>query len=289
MLTRHPKKMVKPGQWVIAKVPQYLRDKSEDLADVEAVSLTILPEYAPTDQLRNHFRWYYRPAYRYLESVRQGTFYTHRQHRLKEGREYQHLGYWDFGLIETAYDRRVRYSKSESDDWYSGKGGFLYEPGSDEPDECPGPDYSLYQCDRCCEWVDPWSNDDGDLICPRCEVTGLIMEDETADYLEQVREVAHKLGLSTQLERQLCFLSHGWAGGRAPTQTWLGKDFAPYSFGWCVYRLNAENPQQRAARVINGGFIYQGPSVPADGSFPSLTCDLGSLSGQPRHGWFCHT
>jgi hypothetical protein len=43
------------------------------------------------------------------------------------------------------------------------------------------------------------------LICPKCEVTGLVITaDEQLDRLEQVREFARSMGLSQQLERQLC-------------------------------------------------------------------------------------
>ena len=36
--------------------------------------------------------------------------------------------------------------------------------------------------------------------------------------------------------------------------------------------------------AMNGGLIFQGPGLPADGSFPSLTVSLASGTG-----WFCHT
>jgi hypothetical protein len=36
---------------------------------------------------------------------------------------------------------------------------------------------------------------------------------------------------------------------------------------------------------FGGGLIYQGPDVPADGSFPSLTVSMNPT----RIGWFVHT
>ena len=51
----------------------------------------------------------------------------------------------------------------------------------------------------------------------------------------------------------------------------LGKDFAPYSFDFALYRPGAKDARKF---VFNGGLIFQGPSCPADGSFPSLTVSL---------------
>jgi hypothetical protein len=45
-------------------------------------------------------------------------------------------------------------------------------------------------------------------LCPTCEVPGLvILNDEQLDRREHVREFAPSIGLSQQLERQLCFLT----------------------------------------------------------------------------------
>jgi DNA-directed RNA polymerase subunit RPC12/RpoP len=144
---------------------------------------------------------------------------------------------------------------------------------------CPGGDYSCYQCLLCERYVEPFSNEDGDLLCEYCEVRGLVMlNTEDLDHLEQVREFARAAGLSKQLERQLHYLA-GY--GQSGNQCVLGKDFAPHSFSFAMYR-----PGTKEARkfIFNGGLIFQGPSCPADGSFPSLTVSLASGTG-----WFCHT
>ena len=52
---------------------------------------------------------------------------------------------------------------------HDGKGKWLYEPASDDPELCPGGDWSRYECDGCGKFVTPFSNDQGDLICPMCE------------------------------------------------------------------------------------------------------------------------
>ena len=119
----------------------------------------------------------------------------------------------------------------------------------------------------------------GNLICPTCEVTGLvILDDEQLDRLEQVREHARALGLTEQLERQLGYLA-GY--GDEHNQVMLSYDFAPHSFSFATYRPGPKD--ERKLRFI-GGLIFQGPSCPADGSFPSLTVSLASGTG-----WFCHT
>ena len=111
-----------------------------------------------------------------------------------------------------------------------GKGKWLYEPASDDPELCPGGDWSRYECSTCGKFVKPFSNDQGDLICPTCEATGLvILDDEQLDRLEQVREFARLMGLDRQLERQLCFLAREWSGEKTD-QCVLGYDFAPHSF-----------------------------------------------------------
>jgi hypothetical protein len=101
---------------------------------------------------------------------------------------------------------------------------------------------------------------------------------EDLDHLEQVREFARAAGPSDQLERQLhYFADYGQHGN----QCVLGKDFAPHSFSFALYRPGAKDARKF---VLNGGLIYQGPTSPADGSFPSLTVSLSSGTG-----WFCHT
>jgi hypothetical protein len=126
------------------------------------------------------------------------------------------------------------YDSKEQDDYCDGKGKYLYEPASDDPKVCPGGDYSTYRCDQCDKHVTPFSNDDGELVCPFCDVTGLVILDgEQLDRLEQVREFARTMGLTEQLERQLCDLADKMAWGK-PAQTQLSYDFAPHSFSFGV-------------------------------------------------------
>ena len=101
---------------------------------------------------------------------------------------------------------------------------------------------------------------------------------EDLDHLEQVREFARTAGLSDQLERQLHYLADY---GHRGYQCVLSKDFAPHSFSFALYRPGVKDSRKF---IFNGGLIFQGPSQPADGSFPSLTVSLASGTG-----WFCHT
>jgi hypothetical protein len=110
-------------------------------------------------------------------------------------------------------------------------------------------------------------------------VSGLVtFNPEDLDHLEQVRDFARAADLSTQLERQLHYLADY---GQRGNQCVLGRDFAPHSFSFAMYRPGAKDARKF---IFNGGLIFQGPSQPADGSFPSLTVSLNSGTG-----WFCHT
>jgi hypothetical protein len=111
----------------------------------------------------------------------------------------------------------------------------------------------------------------------------LILDDEQLDRLEQVRELARSLGLSRQLERQLCFLARDWSD-EPRDQCVLYSDFAPHSFSFVRYILPAFSNDGTRKFLYNGGLIYQGPGAPGDGSFPSLT-----VSAAEGSGWFCHT
>ena len=76
----------------------------------------------------------------------------------------------------------------------------------------------------------------------------------------------------------------------------IGKDFAPLSFRWAIlrgtYARLQGDPSDRSC-IYNGGFIYSGPSVRSDGSFPSLTVSLDDLHRKPGepipHTWSIHT
>lgn len=113
---------------------------------------------------------------------------------------------------------------------------------------------------------------------------------------------AEKVGASDQLGRDLQrlfitltgFMSRGADadGKEQPVATGditarIGRDFAPYSLVWAVMRGHG----REAHCLYAGGFIYDGPGAPGDGSTPSFSVNLGRLSpgGRPLHSWNIHT
>ncbi len=84
--------------------------------------------------------------------------------------------------------------------------------------------------------------------------------------------------LCRQLERQLDYLA---TYGGHNYQCMLGKDFAPYSFDFALYRPGAKDARRF---VFNGGLLFQSAQQPANGSFPLLSVSLHSNTG-----WFVHT
>jgi hypothetical protein len=111
----------------------------------------------------------------------------------------------------------------------------------------------------------------------------VIFDDEQLDRLEEVREFARSMGLTHQLERQLCFLDrHGC--DHKTDQCLLYSDFAPRSFSFARHILPAHARSGQRTFSYNGGLIYQGPDSPANGDFPSLTVSLAKGTG-----WFIHT
>ena len=89
------------------------------------------------------------------------------------------------------------------------------------------------------------------------------------DYVATVLAWAKSQSLAEQLQAQLDRLG-------SYAECHLGKDFAPHSFSFAVYR--------DGQFLFNGGLIYQGPEQPADGSPPSFTVSLAEGTG-----WFIHT
>ena len=270
MLTKTKLRALIPGKWARTRVPDYDRWKEPgtNIHPGDEVDVCVMPRYEPRYDYSNHWDWYYGVAYR-----RAGSDYFH-----KERKDGYFISTWDFGLINPL-DPRFHASTEEHRAYHKGTGTHLYEPASDDPKLCPGGDYSCYQCSLCERYVEPFSNDAGELICKFCEVSGLVMFDpEDLDHLEQVREFAFSAGLSEQLERQLHYLADY---GHRGNQCVLGSDFAPHSFSFAMYRPGVKDARKL---VFNGGLIFQGPSQPADGSFPSLTVSLNSGTG-----WFCHT
>ncbi len=270
MLVKTNLHAILPGKWARTRVPDYdcWKERGTNVKPGDEVDVCVIPRYEPRYDYSKYFDWYYGVAYR-----RPGSDYYH-----KERKDGYLISTWDFNLI-SPLDPRFRANTEEHRAYHKGTGTHLYEPASDDPKLCPGGDYSCYQCSLCERYVEPFSNDVGDLICEFCEVSGLVMFNaEDLDHLEQVREFARTAGLSKQFERQLHWLvtygGHGY-------QCVLGEDFAPHSFSFAMYRPGVKDARKL---VFNGALIFQGPSQPADGSFPSLTVSLASGTG-----WFCHT
>jgi hypothetical protein len=217
MLTRTKMRALLPGKWARTRVPDYDRWKEPgtNIHPGDEVDVCIMPRY----DYSNHFDWSYGVAYR-----RPGSDYF-----CKERKDGYFISTWDCGLISPLVPR-FHASIEEHRAYHKGTGTHLYEPASVDPKLCPGGDYSCYQCPLCERYVEPFSNDAGELICEFCEVSGLVMfNPEDLDHLEQVREFARSAGLSDQLERQLHYLADY---GHSGNQCVLGKDFAPHSFSF---------------------------------------------------------
>ena len=120
-----------PGQWARVLVPDYecwqknqagyCRTKPGDEVDI-----CVMPIYMPRYDSTTYFHWNYRVAYRSpgsawpnYESPR-GCWITP----------------WDFGLIDPTTSS-PNWDKQTSDDHHAGKGKWLYEPASDDPDAVP--------------------------------------------------------------------------------------------------------------------------------------------------------
>jgi hypothetical protein len=264
-----------PGQWARIRVPDFEcwqkpGEWSGPLVGKE-VDVCVIPCYGPRYDSETYIHWNYRCAYRNPGHSGGSTWSNY----------YSPTGSMvtprDFGLIN-ASTNSPNWDETTSREHHQVKGKWLYEPASDDPELCPGGDWSRYECDGCGKFVTPFSNDQGDLICQRCEARGLVItQDEVLHHLESVREVARHMGLSRQLEKQLDYLA---TYGDEGCQCTLAKDFAPYSFDFALYK---PGPKEERKFWFNGGLIYQGPGLPADGSFPSLTVSLASSTG-----WFCH-
>jgi hypothetical protein len=67
----------------------------------------------------------------------------------------------------------------------------------------------------------------------------------------------------------------------------IGADFAAHSLRFAIMESGHAETRGSSRCVYNGGFIYEGPDQPLDGSFPALTV---SLSSHPNtHSWSIHT
>lgn len=117
--------------------------------------------------------------------------------------------------------------------------------------------------------------------------------DHTEGYLADVVKKAKALGLwlgKHGLRRRLLYLAT-YANRRGcmydrkqhlgGTQCHIYKDWSPLSFSFVIKRKDLNDAW---VFWFNGGMIYQGPELPADGSFPSLTVSLSNFTG-----WGIHT
>jgi hypothetical protein len=273
MLTKTKLRALSPGQWARVRVPDYecwqkSDGWSESLAGKE-VDVCVIPCYGPEYDSKERFHWSYRAAYRHPRSGGWSNY-------CQPGGGV--INAWDLGLIDTSHSG-PNWDIETMREHDQGKGSWLYEPASDDPELCPGRDWSRYLCDGCERYVTPFCNDQGDLICPMCEATGLVITQiEVLDHLEAVRENARLMGLGRQLERQLNYLA---TYGGHNYQCMLGKDFAPFSFDFALYRPGVKDARKY---IFNGGLIFSGPGSLADGSFPALSVNL-----HDGIGWFCHT
>ena len=265
---------LRPGQWARTTVPDYecWRETGDwrEIKPGDEVDICVMPIYAPQYD-NDRFEWRYRVAFRRPEAS------WNTQCRPNGG----WISTYDFGLLEGM--TKPFWTEQDFHAQLEGKGAWLYEPASTDPEICPGPDCSLYLCEACGEYRMPWSDDEANLCCVFCEIAGLVIDPAQVDRLEEIREFARQMGLGEQLEHQLTFLGNRESWGKR-SQCYLSWDFAPHSFTFAHYLLPDASRTGKREFYMNGGLIYQGPTSPADGSFPSLTVSLASGTG-----WFCHT
>jgi hypothetical protein len=283
MLRKINLRALSPGQWARVRVPDSESWQKCDEGNAwynpepgQEVDICIVPHFVPRFESAGNFEWrtrviYRRPGSRNATEIRHGWYITPA----------------DFGLIDTHYGLGPNWDKQTMNEHYEGKGKFLYQPASDDAAICPGGDWSRFECDKCGKFVIPFSDDQGNLICGTCEATGLvILDEEVLNKLEDVREFARSVGLSSQLEGQLHWLGRYGSDSDEPApgrQCTLWGDFAPHSFAFSHWRLPDEERRDRT-HIFHGGLIYQGPTSPANGGFPSLCVSLAE-----GNGWFCHT
>lgn len=106
--------------------------------------------------------------------------------------------------------------------------------------------------------------------------------------LNEAIKFAAQANLLDQLFKQFVYLGSYGMDRERPlmvTRCTLGKDFAPYAFRFIMEKGEIRSPTETHWEFwFNGGLLYQGPDVAADGSFPSLNVSLNDGCG-----WFVHT
>jgi hypothetical protein len=284
---------------VLAKInpKSWVGSHSYDFRDEKVAYICITTEYGPESCWKSAFDYTYKVAWRFpgSEYERDGiTRYPHDRQYLtlipeaekdefkvhKDG-TYSVAFPWDFGLLEYNGSGQPVYDDREHERRRNGHGGYLYTPASDDPEECPGPDYSLYFCDKCNKFVIPHSDDNGVLVCSGCEpLQALIMSTETAEQIERCRALARWLdndvkriqkyvadphkwekrhGHLDRFERQLNFLAtpHPYDGYKKeglPNRTYLHREDA-FSF-YFVRQVFIDGEWKRD---YNGGLVCHGP------------------------------
>jgi hypothetical protein len=300
MLVRHPRKLVRPGQWVLAKLQDLLKKNSPNFEHTDSVFICIVPEYGPIHDSESGFRWWYYINWRRQVTPIEGEprykwYWSHHTQYRVWNREYStdvidrtkstysYLIQYDFDLIEYGYDHRcAAWDENEGRLRNNGQGGYLYTPASDDPEVCPGADYSLYQCSDCEKWVLPHSDDQGDLACPNCgpSLVGLVHGEKTAEQIERARDLADhvdlvRLSLNKPAECRRFFESRlnmlartqGWG---LPSRCGLSTE-DKFSFYFCF----EYHKDGKWLRDMNGGLILHGPHAEplAEGGYRFTTWD----------------
>ncbi len=269
MLTKTKLRALSPGQWARIRVPDFEiwqkpGEWTSALADKE-VDVCVVPCYGQRYDSPTYFHWNYRCGYRHPGGSAWCSYYNPTGSMVTP---------WDFGLID-ASTNSPNWDETTSREHHQGKGKWLYEPASDDPAAA----LAATGRDTCATAVrstaTPFGNDLGDLICPTCEATGLVITQiEVLDHLEAVREAAQQMGLSHQLEKQLDYLA-GYGGNKAPSASWARTSPPTRS----ISRSTNLVPKRSASSGSTESLIFQGPGFPADGSLPSLTVSLASGTG----------
>jgi hypothetical protein len=115
------------------------------------------------------------------------------------------------------------------------------------------------------------------------------------DYLEKVLKFARNLNMEDQLLALLYRIGNAYHNNGEQYVCFLGKDFAPYSFGWSCFNLKDCYINNTTGEIeisygkeswLNGGLIYSGP-LPEGGE--NNDQNTLSISLNKRGGWSLHT
>jgi len=117
----------------------------------------------------------------------------------------------------------------------------------------------------------------------------MLITEEIQEYFDKVKAFAKSVGKEDQLREKLDYLDSYACGqpgeeGYDPeaTKCFLGKDFAPQSFAFCVQKRDKNGEYQY---WFQGGLIFHGAhDGGGDGSGPTFSVCLS-----PTDGWSIHT